>query len=213
MSKRNVKQENAVASRNVNANYQLPETVTSEVIRLIKENLGTSPKDCYLRTQYLTKFVSSETDPSSVRFERALEKWLATEVRNSETNLRLFDLPGEYNILPRITWDQFRSHARKLILTTIGETFPVETLFGGFSGGASTSKSRTSSHPAMKYLGKADITSAAKDWFDLVIDESPLWKNELLNLEIRFVKGNHYFTVPKLARQDTRKPQPFGVEN
>lgn len=184
------------------ANSRLPETVTSTILTLIHSLPDTSRKTQYLKEMVTSKFVSSETAPADVRRARAIAKWLATERENEATNVRLLLLEEDYNILPRVTWRSFRAHVRKLISDLIGDTVPLEAIFGGFSGGASTSKSRTSSHPALKYLGRADITSAAKWWFDLLLDESPLWKECSDQLDVNLIEGNVLFTVLKSTEID-----------
>lgn len=186
------------------ANTTLPETLTGEIIGRINRAAERYPstKMDYLKEVYLSKFVSSETDPADVRARRAINKWLAVERDNEATNTRLLLLPEEYNILPRVTWLSFVTHARGLISHLLGETVPLEAILGSFSGGATTTRSRTSSHPAMKYLGKAELTPAARKWFDLVLEESPLWQQFSDLLVINETLGNHMFTVPKSTTID-----------
>jgi hypothetical protein len=81
----------------------------------------------------------------------------------------------------------------------LGETVPLEALIGQFSGGASTSRRRTESHPASKYFGRADITSAALPWFELTLDAMPGWNTDKEHLSITEVPGNVFFVVPKNA--------------
>jgi len=91
----------------------------------------------------------------------------------------------------------FMDKCRELVLDIIGETPPLESLIGTFSGGASTSRPRTVSHPATKYVGKAHVTSAAMCYFSELSEELPLWLGEGCLLEIQEVPGNVLFTVPK----------------
>jgi hypothetical protein len=184
------------------ANVPLPTNVTSNVISLIENAPNVGIKTTYLKEVFLSKFVSSDTAPANVRRQRAINKWLSVERENEATNDRLLILEGTYNILPRVSLSSLKDLARSRIAKVLGDTVPLDALFGGFSGGASTTKLRTESHPAQKYLGKAEITSAARWWFDLVLEESPLWKGESNQLFIEETKGNILFTVPKTTEID-----------
>lgn len=178
-------------------------TLTQTVIDFINaDSRSLDSKTEYLRSTFMDKFVSEATDPADHRRQRAINKWLAVERENEATNTRLLITPDDYRILPRVTWCRFVQYARDLIAETIGETVPLSTLFGGFSGGASTTKSRTASHPARKYLGKAGVTSSARGWFSLVLDESPLWTSFSQDLTYVESRGNIMFTVPKSTEID-----------
>lgn len=158
-----------------------------------------SPKTSYLRSNLLSKFVSKDTDSPLVRRTRAINKWLATERNNEATNVRLLTTHDGFQILPHVKYETFMEKAREIVTSVIGESFPVDSLLGGFSGGASTSRGRTSSHPAGKYLGQADVTEAALPYWELLLEESPTWKTyfDSSELELRVVPGNILFTVPK----------------
>lgn len=203
MSRRNHK-KGVLKSSQWDANTALPETLTGEITRRIEEAGLKHPsvKMDYLQSVVFSKFVSSETDPASHRSQRAINKWLAVERDNEATNTRLLLVPGEYNILPRVSWQSFVNYARGQIAQLLGDTVPLEAILGSFSGGATTTKSRTSSHPALKYIGKAELTSAARKWFDLVMEESPLWTEFSDLLVIDETLGNHMFTVPKSTTID-----------
>jgi len=183
------------------ANLRLPVDLTDEFREKILA-LRSSPKSDYLKAEFLSKFLSNETDPPSLRRERAIQKWLLTEERNERTWDRLNSTLGDYNILPRITYSKFVSFCRDVIIDIIGETVPTEALIGAFSGGSSTSRSRTESHPASKYLGKAHATERALSRFVDVIDEIPGWVNRRNDLLIEIVPGNMMFTVPKKTEID-----------
>lgn len=160
-------------------------------------NLPSDVKSDYLKEQVFSKFVSPDTDPPLTRRTRAINKWLATEMENSATNERLLFTHEEYNILPRVTFQRFVEHARHLIAIVIGDSAPIEALIGSFSGGASTSRTRTSSHPANKYLGEAHVTDRCyTEILPLVREELPLWL-ESEGLSFKIVPGNVLFTVPK----------------
>lgn len=177
------------------ANSRIPESTTQSFIDGIL-NLPQDRRTRYLQEQFLTKFVSSETDPPEHRRTRAINKWLATEMNNEATNDRLLTTPEDYQILPRVPWCDFVSFAQGLVAKILGEVPPDDVLLGTFSGGASTSRNRASSHPAEKYLGKADITIAALPLFDGLLSAVPGW-SALNDFDVRVVPGNVLFTVPK----------------
>lgn len=155
----------------------------------------------YLQEECFSKYVSTDTDPANVRRQRAINKWLATERDNAATNDRLLFMPDGYHILPRVKWSAFKAYCSNLIVDIIGETVPVDALIGSFSGGASTSRLRTESHPASKYTGRADCTAAAWPWFEQALDHMPGWAFSLFyekrSLDLHLVEGNVLFTVPK----------------
>jgi hypothetical protein len=185
-------------------------TITDELISRIQNLERTDIKAQYLKESFLSKYVGPDTDSASLRRSRAIEKWLSTEVRNHDTNLRLDHLPPDYRILPGIELDKFVEWLRSFIVTTIGDTPPIECLIGTFSGGASTSRSRTKSHPALKFVGKAHVTSEALEWWEVLtspvgelgptIPELPLWPRTAIDPVL--VPGNVLFTVPKKADID-----------
>ena len=175
--------------------------ITSQLVDRIHQ-LPDSNESRYLKSEILSKYVSKETAPSDVRRQRAINKWLATEADNAATNVRLANIDGEYNILPRLPYDTFMETVRRFICDIIGEVPQVEILLGSFSGGASTSRSRLRSFPASKYLGEAHATQAASDlFFDNVVELVPGW---LIggDLAITIVAGNSLFTVPKNTEID-----------
>jgi hypothetical protein len=178
-------------------NKRIPDGLT-EAFQEKLLSLRASVKTDYLKEQVFSKFVSADTAPAEVRRTRAINKWLATERDNEATNVRLLLTPAEYNILPRVSYGRFVAFCRDLIAEIIGETAPVDALIGAFSGGASTSRKRTESHPAQKYLGKAHVTQRCLElFFDTCIDEMPGWLWDCTDLEFETVPGNVLFTVPK----------------
>ncbi|DAD51721.1 RNA-directed RNA polymerase [ssRNA phage Esthiorhiza.2_30] len=177
------------------ANTKMPEGLTEELrmrILALPDNVKTS----YLKEECFSKFVSSDTDAPENRRQAAIRKWLSVERDNEATNERLLLTPAEYNILPRVPFDRFVTFCQSMIVSIIGETAPLESLIGSFSGGASTSRPRTESYPASKYLGKAHATARCLDLFSTLVDELPGWlAAEPISPEI--VSGNVLFTVPK----------------
>lgn len=176
--------------------WNLPTDLTSQLIDRIHA-LPSSVKADYLKEQFLTKFVSKDTAPPATRRNAALNKWLATEMENEATEHRLIITPAEYNILPRVMFSTFVEWCRNTICDIIGETPPDEALIGSFSGGASTSRSRTISQPAGKYVGEAHVTERALPVFESIWSELPGWLNSDSERSITIVPGNMFFTVPK----------------
>lgn len=161
------------------------------------------PKSAYQKVHFLSKYVGPETDPSDVRRSRAIEKWLATELRNSDTNHRLLLTEDDTEITDGITFGKMVSVCRRLIRAIIYDSPIPEYLFGGFSGGASTSKTRDSSSPALKFLDKADVTLDAYDLASLITGSSDIWADQTaLNGQFNVVQGNVLFTVPKSTSID-----------
>lgn len=176
----------------------MPEGLTETLIERLL-NLRGSVKTDHLKKELLTKYVSSDTDPAELRRGRAVTKWLAAEQQNERTNVRLLETCEEFRILPHVTYATFMAFCRDLIVKIIGETPSIDVLIGTFSGGASTSRKRTQSHPARKYLGKAHATPRCAELFnDVVVPEIPAWVGEGKEyLIIELVPGNVLFTVPK----------------
>lgn len=112
-------------------------------------------KTDWLHANFLSKFVSKDTDPPELRRERAIEKWLAIELVNEATTERLQTTLPELNIIPGVEYSKFVDWTRAFIERVIGEVPPFEALIGSFSGGSSTSRPRKASYPAGKYLGEA----------------------------------------------------------
>lgn len=175
---------------------ELPVDLTSQLVDKIN-NLQSSVKTDYLKEMVMSKFVSSDTDPAEVRRNRAIFKWLCAEQDNAATNDRLLTTHPEFEIIPGVKFGPFVEWCRETIRDIVGDTPPIEALIGSFSGGASTSRSRTRSHPAFKYAGKAHVTARCLEWWNLLGDELPGWLAGPDPLQIEVVTGNVLFTVPK----------------
>lgn len=189
--------------KRVEVRYPIPGDLTEMYISKIM-GLPSSVKSDYLKSVFLSKYYSPDTDPPLLRRTRAIEKWLGVERTNEETAERLTNTDPEYQLLPSVSFGDFVEFCTSLIARIIGDTPPSEALIGSFSGGASTSRPRTASHPAAKYVGKAHVTSRACEVFDLAASLMPLWydadsvrgfTDRFVNREI--VPGNVLFTVPK----------------
>lgn len=181
------------------ANTEMPEGLTEELRTRILQ-LRHSAKALYLKQEAFSKYVSADTDAPEVRRARAIFKWLCAERDNEATNDRLILTPDGYQILPRVSYRRFMSFCQTMILNIIGEVPPLEALIGSFSGGASTSRPRTESHPATKYLGKAEVTRRCLELFSDISEEMPGWLGQLTEEHTIIpivVPGNVMFTVPK----------------
>nr|APG77225.1 hypothetical protein [Hubei levi-like virus 5] len=183
-------------------NVKLPEDFSIH-LRDLLERMTPSKKTSYLREVCFSKFVSTDTQPADVRRNRAVFKWLCAEQNNAATNDRLELTPDGFQILPRVLWSDFVSKCRDVVRTVIGDVPSEDALIGIFSGGASTSRGRTVSHPANKYLGKADVTESAKGLFEDLLKDMPGWLGYRGDAEeLRVVPGNIMFTVPKTTDID-----------
>jgi hypothetical protein len=102
-----------------------------------------------------------------------------------------------FNILPRVTLESFLRFARQLTARILGD-LSDEIVLGSFSGGASTSRRRSRSHPALKFVGGADVTREASTYIDNIYHQSALLRQYApFSYPLREVKGAVLFTVPK----------------
>jgi hypothetical protein len=101
-------------------------------------------------------------------------------------------------VLPGVSAKRFLDMVGQVVSRVLPWTPSLDIANGGFSGGASTSKGRRHSHPAVKFLDKADVTRPAVSLFNDV-NRKTRWADHLgdSGLEPRFVIGNVMFTVPK----------------
>lgn len=184
------------------ADSPLPKDLT----RLFTESLNSlltedgSVKALYLSNVILSKYNSDDTGAGESRRLAAIQKWLLTEERNAVTNdrLRRWGESQAVYVLPGISAKRFFGKVRSVIAGVLPWTPSLDIHYGGFSGGASTSKSRRRSHPATKFLDKADITRESYYLFRDIVRGS-MWDQHLNTpgLEPRFALGNVMFTVPK----------------
>lgn len=186
----------------IDANRAVPVHLTQMVIEAVKSFVPYSAKVEYLQQTFLSKFVGPETDSAADRRNAAIVKWLATEERNQETNERLLLVEEDYHILPHVPIGKFENRVRQIIRLLVGDSPPITQMRFGFSGGASTSRKRTESQPASKFLGKVHITAPAVPWFILALSATPGYGQYALSdfyeaLEPQVVDGNVLFTVPK----------------
>lgn len=186
------------SGRIADANHPLSDAARQSVFETIRsidggEDFATS----YLQSEFLTKYCDEAGTSSSERRSNAIRKFLECEGKNRETNLTLVSLDEGFNILPRVSTKSFLRFARRLIRDILGPLHNGVVL-GSFSGGASTSRPRTSSNPAEKFVGKADITEGAMKFLDLLNREMPLLQQYNSSFSsVNEVEGSVLFTVPK----------------
>lgn len=188
------------------ADFPLTRDLTEHFISDLSSVLTDDPsvEAVYLRDTWLSKFTEVDAKSAQLRRQRAIEKWLSTELINQQTNKRIAQLSdSSYQILPGITCKRFFDKVASVISQVLPWTPSFDIAFGGFSGGASTSKARKHGHPAMKFLGKADVTRSPLPQIYRIID-STRWGASMrdLGLEPRIVEGNVLFTVPKSSDID-----------
>lgn len=184
------------------ADFPLAPSLTEEIKKDLLAFLDTYPDEfqfSYLREQVFSKYVGPETDPSDVRRQRAIDKWLKTELTNADTNHRLLFTDPEYEIIPGVSYEKFMNRMRLVVAQILFDKPSPEVLYGTFSGGASTSHGRSEGNPALKFLDKADATPSAWNAILNLIEDCPIWKEHIDSTwqQPRFVDGNVLFTVPK----------------
>lgn len=182
-----------------------PPTLYESFRELLHEQLtlDSNPKSDYLANQFESKLVGLTTGASdSVRRERAITKWLASEERNRQTNQRIFQQDEEEllfldpNGFPVFGPELLRWCASS-IESLLGSSIPWDELSGSFSGGASTSVRRGVGTISKKYQGGKDITgSAIYHYLRLTQSVHPMPR------DLELVRGNVMFTVPKTSEID-----------
>lgn len=184
-----------------NVNTELP-IACRDLVKSLGERVpaGTFGSD-YLRSEYLSKFNGKGSVTPRERQAAAIRKWRSVELTNDDTNRRLRGRDRGYNLLPRVTFYRFLGVVQNLISEVLGP-LNDDIVLGTFTGGASTSRRRTDSHPAEKFCGQADVTQAASPYVDLVSRSSELLRREQFLYFTREVAGADLFTVPKKTEID-----------
>lgn len=161
--------------------------------------------DSYKAKYLLAEFESKLLDPlvadsPETRRTKAINKWLACEVTNRDTNMRIMHM-DETDVL-FVTDEGFpvsavevADTAAKFIAATLGVV--PDSLSGSFSGGASTGLTRGIGTIARKYLTGSNITEGAI-WHFLRMTFSSVWAPR----DFKLVRGNVMFTVPKTSQID-----------
>ena len=159
----------------------------------------------YLERVLLSKYADPSPGQADQRRSAAIQKWLNTEERNAQTNerLRKWGFSKSVHVLPGISAKRFLDKVSSVVADVLPWTPSIDIANCGFSGGASTSKGRRHSHPAVKFLDKADITRPALPLFH-AINRGSRWATHMgtSDLDPRLVEGNVMFTVPKNSEID-----------
>lgn len=153
-------------------------------------------------TDFLRKFSGLPTGISTS--DAAIQKWKEGEIECFKSNLRLSPyLYGgpfcEGSLDERIF--EFISKVRKEVIDLIGEA-PPNLLQGKFGPGATLSDKSRFTTVNDKLSSVPTLTHNA--WPHLVPWTGTMWAKACaaLEVEVSFVEGNHFFTVPKDATTD-----------
>lgn len=199
MHKQRARRNRGERERWRNANFRLPESAKQSLLTLFSECEGGAEGSFdlgYLVSEYLSKLCLPGKDEADLRRSRAIEKWIETERRNAITNTRLRERDPGFNILPRVTRSSFLRFATRLVSDILGP-LRDEVVLGSLSGGASTSRNRTVSNPAYKYVGQADVTMEAAPFVSLIHSLSGLFREYQVFDSVTVVESAVLFTVPK----------------
>jgi hypothetical protein len=173
--------------------------------------LSTNPHDfldaeCYLRAAQATDFLRKfpELPITIKRDEVALDAWWVAERMCFVTNRRLNEL-GDFGTLLGVPSPQpilsLLDKIRKIVWRIVG-TRPPDELEARFGPGATISDRSTHSTVPDKITSTPTLTREAEpilvDW------SSTSWSRAVRHLGrgLEYVKGNHFFTVPKDALKD-----------
>lgn len=190
---------------NVRLDSSLHDSIVSELLSLLSCDESFAAK--YLAEVLLSKYVGPDTDDAATRAQRAVDKWLATELRNRKTNWRLIEFDPISNDLDLgwTTMSALVKTIRRTIRRVLGTSFPEEALYGSFSGGASTSKGKMPGAVYRKFATQADVTSEAYADARRIVSTCETWlayRQHGKFDELRVVEGNIMFTVPKSSTID-----------
>lgn len=152
-------------------------------------------KGRYLRQEFRSKYCDSTTVSPEVRRQAAIDKFMATEERNSLTNMRI--LLGDTDF-GWTTSDELITTARQIIVHVLGH-HPAPTIFsvGKHSNGASTRVKRGPQASFLKHVGKAHGSTTALLLHCLAHTGTMLAEQELVVQE-----SSVLFTVPKSSDID-----------
>lgn len=181
---------------------ELSRQLIDDVTLLLESNAG-EPLFDYASKLWLTKCVDhGDALDAETRRSKAIDKWLTTELNNEVTNRRLADRSLDSNIIfGSVTVGDFLHK----VTTLVGGMLPnpiLSLIEGGFSGGATTSKTRRCGHPSIKFRDEADATPDALGMF-LPLVGGTIWGDFLYHRwRPSIVRGNILFTVPKSNQID-----------
>lgn len=180
--------------RKRNSPQRLPEHIGAGFLRELRalvDHIGQTQgfRGSYLAEQCFSKYCDSGTTAPEVRRAAAIEKWLATEKRNTETNQRLFVCDADLS--PGL--DRVLGTARKLVSDVLGPLrYPAILWDGEHTNGASTRVRRSPKAAMDKLTGIAHVSASAL----------PHWREAVrgTQLEDQLVEITDHsvmFTVPK----------------
>lgn len=133
------------------------------------------------------------------RQRQCIKKFIAAEYRNREVNTRLFSkTPYEENAR------QVLNLAKSIVWEILGENPPtISSLNVEFGKGSCFGLSRKHADPYSK-LQTLEVTSSALSHARELLTSNQSWSDaiNLSETEIRLVKGNRFFTVPKNSKTD-----------
>lgn len=206
---RDVVKRKRARKRKLSGNVRLDPSLHSAVIGDLLSLLSSdgSFEANYLAEVLLSKYVGPDTDSAELRKSRAIDKWLATELRNRKTNWRIIQFdPVDSDVdLGWVKMSKLVSTIRDIVSSIIGKVPPEDVLYGTYSGGASTSKTKDVGVIFTKFASQADVTMEAYDTYRQVVSTCDTWRLHLDrtgSLEPRIVEGNVMFTVPKTSTID-----------
>lgn len=182
------------------ANRLLPSEVTDSFVTDLKDVLSQdgSVRARYLSHYWLSKFAELDPKAALQRRTSAIEKWRSVEERNGLLASKFASTDYmDTEIFPFIRFREILQRARAVILDVLGESPSLDIAYAAYSGGASTSRRRNEGHPALKFLGKADVTRECWQVMRPFMANSQYLLHIESGLEPRFVKGSVLFTVPK----------------
>lgn len=191
--------------KNRRFNDILPEHIQKSVLQETRE-LVSSLSTCgwkgfYLGEQCFSKYCDPTTTPADVRRAAAIEKWLATERRNSATNSRL-QMADEDMSFGWITWGKLRDDIRGIVAKVLGpvhyvgprgpSNYPTCFETGMHTNGASTRVKRGPTAAIDKFSGEAHSSfSALCNW--LPFAEYTVLEDQTIGMK----EESDLFTVPK----------------
>lgn len=181
-------------------NAPLPRTLLDDFVGKLSKYLEDNADDfgcSYLRKELMSKYCELDKSSAELRRRRAIDKWLATEKRNAETNIRLYGRSMRFG--SKFTSDDVITIARSYIESLIGPTPPIPS-GGSFTSGASVSLGRQPGVQSLKYTQGHSATPDAEKHFRAVFDSS-IWGSHT-PYHCEMVRGNTLFTVPKNAEID-----------
>lgn len=160
-------------------------------------------KGQYLKSEYKSKYIGSDTAPAEVRRTAAIKKFLLTDRTNSFTNARL-QLGDETfhswlkNDGNPVNSDDIISKARSVVADVLGPlAYPQVLLGGSHTNGASTRVTRSAIAGILKHSGEAHVSDTAlKHWLQAATGVAT--SSQVLRIQNHSV----LFTVPKATDID-----------